>query len=709
MSVEEDEEVIRFHDDRYYQTMLRSLQNDDITKPITHDRTIDDDRSPFKYIRSVKAMKVLEGKVGVETMIDHTHELKDDKRVQFLCERDALNMRFSSTAGMMKELSLLRAATPHTKLEQQVERQLLQPYRKNGPNRGRLFAHVNRLIRAKEELNKPPPLFINEPAHGMMMIPPPITISTPTAALTTEERLNSARSRRQMLEQQETQRHQHTVEETEQRAHAALEAQHALHQIESDRVKSWLTIFCAATIMQHIRHNIEETRRFRSVDQRRWAAALCIQRKWLSWHGIGTDHAHGNSMADVINRFKQSPQFAVEQRQFQRRQQAANLLLQFLRGSRRRGQARKIIRTVHLLQSRFRGLRRINRDRVLLLSHLMELCLMPLATHVSVVASHRGLDLKNLGAFENQQLKQHPALSRAHRVIASMHSVGFHKLLRRQLPRIQDIHRDLIANTKLWTEKSEFRKQLLAELLRDKRQLFLQEIQYVEPLSAVLPPFDLKEVAAFLRGGPDPVAVRLEDLAKRQQKWNDDLRQPMRPFKGDNPPRFLLMHYIKPSDVLKFFCDFLEGCTAQAAAATAAAAQSKHGLGMMRPAPIRINKDTEYSNNSGGSGHNEQWENDSTLRLASPSKKTPSSNRNSTLQTSRRSTIRKGNRSTTSRLQHQSSTNSGMNRSIGGSSDASDISSVAPPRSVRRSTVMNHKQRRVVPHRPDSSNGSSIM
>lgn len=252
-------------------------------------------------------------------------------------------------------------------------------------------------------------------------------------------------------------------------------------------------------------------------------------------------------------------------------------------------------RVVKYLQRVARSLKAVEMARLQLLASCVEKCMMPFAAHVAIVANNRGLDLQNLSHYESNQLRAQSHLTKAYRVIAAMQTAEFHAQLRRHVAKLGDFQRDFIVTSKVWTERQDIKKRLLLKLLTRKRKAFLKDLQKPSPMTYQMPAMGLEEIQAFILGGPDPLTPRIETFEAKHQEWYEEKHRPKTPFRCRDPqqreqfvqPRFPLLTYLQPSDLIFFFAEFSsllrEEKRQQAAAIKAAAmANIEAGLGMMR-------------------------------------------------------------------------------------------------------------------------------
>lgn len=269
-------------------------------------------------------------------------------------------------------------------------------------------------------------------------------------------------------------------------------------------------------------------------------------------------------------------------------------------------------RVVKYLQRLARSLKAIETARLQLLASCIEKCMMPFAAHVAIVANNRGLDLQNLSHYESNQLRAQSHLTKAYRVIAAMHTAEFHAQLRRHVSKLADFQRDFMVTSKVWNERQDIKKRLMLKLLTRKRRQFLKDLQKPSPMTYQMPAMGLDEIQAFMLGGPDPLTPRIETFEAKHQEWYEEKHRPKTPFRCKDPhqraqfvqPRFLMLTYLQPSDLIFFFAEFSsllrEEKRQQAAAMKAAAmANIEAGLGMMRTFSNDKNDD---ANGGGGRG-----------------------------------------------------------------------------------------------------------
>lgn len=221
-------------------------------------------------------------------------------------------------------------------------------------------------------------------------------------------------------------------------------------------------------------------------------------------------------------------------------------------------------RMVKLVQRTYRSLRTVDHHRMLLVHALCEQCMYPLSIHVAIVANNRGLDLRNISNFENNQMKAYAHVTRNYRILTAMQTPEFHAYLRKHLAKIGDFHKDFVASNKLWTENPDFRRKQIRKLIQAKRKVFLKDLHRVEPMNCVIPKIEMDEIRAFMLGGPDPLTPRTEELTARHARWYQEQYRPKTPFRARTaaqratfvPPRFMIFHYLSAEDIVQFFIEY---------------------------------------------------------------------------------------------------------------------------------------------------------
>lgn len=143
---DEDRMDSHLHDEKYYEELLRSLHRAEKLKEVKSGIVVskkrraqrfkkahkEDSRSPFKYLQSERALKLLQRKVDIEKAHKEAdlisqgkiaispEEEREKKRLIFLSARDAADNLFLSQAG--KDIRSVISSKPVVTTRTRVER-----------------------------------------------------------------------------------------------------------------------------------------------------------------------------------------------------------------------------------------------------------------------------------------------------------------------------------------------------------------------------------------------------------------------------------------------------------------------------------------------------------------------------------------------------------------------------------------------------------
>lgn len=395
-----------------------------------------------------------------------------------------------------------------------------------------------------------------------------------------EERLEKAKTRRASLLQNELIQRTLEIQRNDLKTQMHTENQ-AEHQISEVRAKKWLTILAAFTGLSAFKNKLAEEIVNEKHNLLKWHTAITIQRFWRQI----TAKISGNPVEKKLalsNKIRRSSMFIEGNALFKRRQHAAGIIISVLKETVYQSIISRYLGKVRRIQRRVRSRNQITSGRLFLLNMLMEICLYPLAAHINVVVSGRGLDLKNLTAFESGQLKMYANLARMYRVIQEMNTAGFHSIIRLNTNKLQDFHKDFVASSKMWSENGNLRRRLLRVILTEKRKKFLEKLHRIEPIQLKIAKISTDEVKRFIKGGQDPLHSRVIEMSDKYDQWYQEQFRPKTPFRCRDPakkadfevPVLLLISSFSPIDILDFYIRFIDAVKASQAKGSSTGAQS---------------------------------------------------------------------------------------------------------------------------------------
>jgi hypothetical protein len=173
---------------------------------------------------------------------------------------------------------------------------------------------------------------------------------------------------------------------------------------------------------------------------------------------------------------------------------------------------------VKYIQRALRSFFIITQYRISLIQTLLEACILPLAFHINLITSGKGLDLHNLSPLEASQLKSHVGQAKL-RLIKDMATSSFHGYLRLNLSKIIDYHRDYVASNKIYHDTLLYRQHLLSKFIFAKRKRFVDILHQLKAIDIDSHEVTLEEARCFIRFDQDRVSQHVMKMEARLDRW----------------------------------------------------------------------------------------------------------------------------------------------------------------------------------------------
>lgn len=222
-----------------------------------------------------------------------------------------------------------------------------------------------------------------------------------------------------------------------------------------------------------------------------------------------------------------------------------------------------LFRKIRLIQRRIRIHLQANLQRYQFISRYLDYIFPAIFTHVQVIRSDKGHDLRNMTSLDISQIRIQMRTFRAFHMMKEMDTVNFHAFLRKHEGLLSQMTRFFGSSAKNYStiNMEMIKRRVILDLIFQKRYQFMQRLNSFEPVVIPTITFSEQDVKRFIKEGIDPLENFLLEVKKEQDLKYEQYAEALKKSKTNLVPRqykpgercLLLIHEIKPEDAATIF------------------------------------------------------------------------------------------------------------------------------------------------------------
>eukprot|EP01031_Cornospumella_fuschlensis_P037064 gene37064-44983_t len=372
MEQEDDDQssFVAIHSEEYYLNLVKSLNRNDFIPRFRKKSILDDDASsPYKYIQINRGIIGRPATRGTDKSKSDIRFEREVKKLDILCLKEAQNQEQNNS--LAKETrKIMRTLEPgrQSMQEKRLDRGILQPLRDNPYQ---LQYLVNKVQKHLKE-------------HRQPIVERELHVTSPEEKQRRHTAVHSRRAAMEMIRTLQLNSQAETDYATQNNhSHSMVSPRRG-----GARVEVWLRFLFLQLYLKKFGERVREIRERKDANRIQWQAAMKIQKMWRIAH-------KKYRRLSLTARIRKASMSNDQTLTFQKRNQAANLIMTFLKDTSIQASFRKLIRRVRLIQRTYRCYKAVTDARIHLLSRLLDHLTPSLSFHINIVLSHKGLDLKN--------------------------------------------------------------------------------------------------------------------------------------------------------------------------------------------------------------------------------------------------------------------------------------------------------------------------